>query len=172
MSLWPIGFTTAGVAAATATWAAVHPASQIFGRTLRHTSSPSRIALTFDDGPNPAITPQILQLLERHSVRATFFLIGKYARASPGLVREIAARRHVIGNHTETHPNLALLSARRIEDEVRRCQANIVAALPTGAAAPAWVRPPFGYRGPQLGTAVQRAGLRGVAMWSLTCHDW
>jgi peptidoglycan/xylan/chitin deacetylase (PgdA/CDA1 family) len=88
------------------------------------------------------------------------------------LVREIAARGHVIGNHTETHPNLALLSARMIEDELRKCQASINAAGAEGASAPSWMRPPFGFRGPHMAAAVRRAGLRGVAMWSMTCYDW
>ena len=109
----------------------------------------------------------------------------------PELVREIAARGHEIGNHTETHPNLALLSASRIEQELALCRESIAAALGVapapGITAPgiaedtlqdrvanraAWMRPPFGFRGPRLAGAVERAGLRGVAMWSLTCYDW
>jgi peptidoglycan/xylan/chitin deacetylase (PgdA/CDA1 family) len=135
------------------------------------------MALTFDDGPNPALTPQLLPLLERNGIRATFFLVGRWARACPELVREIAALGHEIGNHTETHPNLALLSASRIDHELALCRESIVAALDAApdaarSAHGAWMRPPFGFRGPQLAGAVERAGLRGVAMWSLTCYDW
>jgi peptidoglycan/xylan/chitin deacetylase (PgdA/CDA1 family) len=107
-------------------------------------------------------------------VRATFFLVGRWARACPQLVRDIAAHGHQIGNHTETHPKLALLSASRIERELKLCGESIAAVL--GAEADEtrklWMRPPFGFRGPQLANAVERAGLRGVAMWSLTCYDW
>ena len=141
---------------------------------MHHTRRRIEIALTFDDGPNPAITPQLLELLERHSVRATFFLIGRFARACPELVCEIAARGHAVGNHTETHANLAVLSGSRTVEEIARCGESIAGALARGAqaVAPMWMRPPFGYRGPQTGSAVRRAGLRGVAMWSLMCYDW
>src|SRR5580692_7497179 len=94
------GVALGGVAAAVAgvaAWSAVAPSSQVFGPTIWRTSSARKMALTFDDGPNPAVTPLLLDLLDRHSVRATFFLIGKFARACPELVREISARGHVLG---------------------------------------------------------------------------
>lgn len=191
MNVWSILGPAAGVAAGVGLWGAVSPTAELFGPTVHRTPRRSTVALTFDDGPNPALTPQLLALLERHSVRATFFLVGRWARACPGLVREIAARGHEIGNHTETHPNLVLLSASRIEQELALCRESIAAALGVapapGITAPgiaedtlqdgvanraAWMRPPFGFRGPRLAGAVERAGLRGVAMWSLTCYDW
>jgi peptidoglycan/xylan/chitin deacetylase (PgdA/CDA1 family) len=175
VSFWSIGVPAAGIAAGVAAWGAVHPTSEIFGPTLHHTRRRREIALTFDDGPNPAITPQLLALLERHSVRASFFVVGRFARACPELVREIAARGHALGNHTETHPNLALLSRVRIASELGRCRESLAEALKDGASATEagrWMRPPFGYRGPQVQGAVRRAGLRGVAMWSLMCYDW
>ncbi len=161
----------AALAASAASWGAVYPTSEIFGSTLHRTQRCREVALTFDDGPNPAITPQLLALLERHSIPASFFLVGRFARACPELVREIAARGHTVGNHTETHRNLALLPGARIEEELTRGEESIAAALGTGHA-PEWMRPPFGYRGPQLPGAVRRAGLRGVVMWSLMCYDW
>jgi peptidoglycan/xylan/chitin deacetylase (PgdA/CDA1 family) len=160
----------AAAAAGIAAWGAVAPSSELFGPTLCHTSSPRKIALTFDDGPNPAVTPQLLELFDRYSVQATFFLIGKFARECPGLVREISARGHLIGNHTDTHANLFVLSRAGIRDELERCQIAIVAA--TMAAAPRWVRPPYGYRNPFLSAEVERAGMQGVAMWSKICRDW
>jgi peptidoglycan/xylan/chitin deacetylase (PgdA/CDA1 family) len=162
--------------AGTAAWGAFHPGSQLFGPTLRHTPRANEIALTFDDGPNPAATPQLLDLLDRSSVRATFFLIGRFVRDCPDLVREIAARRHALGNHTDTHPALTLLSPRRIEEELSLCRDAIARAVrsdaPAPGAPPQWMRPPYGFRGPQLRGAVRRAGLRGVAMWSVICYDW
>src|ERR1700693_2339520 len=109
-------------------WGAVAPSSELFGPTLRHTSFSRKIALTFDDGPNPAVTPRLLELFDRYSASATFFLIGKFARACPELVMEISARGHLIGNHTDTHANLFLRSRAGIRDELARCQDAIAAA--------------------------------------------
>jgi peptidoglycan/xylan/chitin deacetylase (PgdA/CDA1 family) len=163
----------AGVAAGSCVWGAVCPTSELFGSTLHHLPQSGTIALTFDDGPNPSITPHLLSLLERHGVGASFFVVGRSVRACPELLREIGARGHAIGNHTETHPNLALLPASRIEEELARCQDSIGAVLPAANRdQPAWMRPPFGFRGPQLPGAVRRSGLRGVVMWSFGCHDW
>ncbi len=147
----------------------MHPASQVFGPTTRRTGDPSAMALTFDDGPNPAVTPRLLDLLSRHNVRATFFLIGKFVRACPALAAEISARGHAIGNHTETHPNLVWLSPRRIAEELERCSEAIAAA--TGREA-RWMRPPYGYRGPQLAAVIRRLGSAGVMMWSAMARDW
>jgi peptidoglycan/xylan/chitin deacetylase (PgdA/CDA1 family) len=177
MNVWSILGPAAGVAAGVGLWGAVSPTAELFGPTVHRTPRRSTVALTFDDGPNPALTPQLLALLERHGIRATFFLVGRWARACPGLVREIAAQGHEIGNHTETHPNLVLLSASRIEHELELCQESIATALGASSETPhaahgAWLRPPFGFRGPRVAGAVERARLRGVAMWSLTCYDW
>ena len=155
--------------AGTATWGAVHPGSQLFGPTLRHTPRANEIALTFDDGPNPAATPQLLDLLDRSSVRATFFLIGRFVRDCPDLAREIAVRGHALGNHTDTHPKLAFMRSAEIADELSRCDDAIEAATNTK---PRWMRPPFGFRGPQLGGVVRRRGGAGVVMWSVWARDW
>lgn len=171
MSLLPaIVSTGAAAAAGIAAWGAVAPSSQLFGPTVRRTSSSRKIALTFDDGPNPAVTPRLLELFERHSVRATFFLIGKFARACPELVREISSRGHLIGNHSDTHANLFLLSRAGIQEELARCQDAIAAAVP--AAPPRWMRPPYGYRSPLLRGEIRRVGMHGVVMWSKICWDW
>jgi hypothetical protein len=163
----------AGACAGVAAWAAVSPTSELFGRTLHRTPDTSQIALTFDDGPNPACTPELLKLLERYGAAATFFVVGRWARACPNLIREIADRGHNIGNHTETHANLTWRPSWRIAEELEACQDSILRALGFERdAAPILMRPPFGYRGPQLWSAIRRVGLRGVAMWSLTCYDW
>ena len=146
-----------------------HPQSQLFGPTIHRTPSPRLLAITFDDGPNPAVTPQLLDLLYRENARATFFLVGRFVRQCHDLVREIAARGHSIGNHTETHANLFWLSPAQIRDELRRCQ-DAVAEV-TGVA-PRWMRPPFGFRSPWLGGTVRELGLQGVVMWSLLPGDW
>ena len=160
----------AAAGAGLAAWGAMHPAAQIFGPTIRRAGRKNALALTFDDGPNPAITPQLLDLLERCGARATFFLIGRFVRACPELAREIAARGHAVGNHTDTHPNLIWLSSARIAAELARCQEAIAEAA--GAGRPRWMRPPYGFRGPHLDAAVRRQGLEGVVTWSVIAHDW
>src|ERR1700756_1689426 len=131
MNPWLIA-TPPAVAAAVAGLAAyggIHPRSQLFGSTTCRTNSPRKLALTFDDGPNPAITPKLLDLLDRYNAKATFFLIGRYVRECPELVQETAARGHLIGNHTETHPNLLRRSRREIRIELRLCHDAIKSAV-------------------------------------------
>ncbi len=163
----------AAAGAGVAAWGAMHPAAQLFGPTIRRVPESCggrAVALTFDDGPNPTVTPRLLDLLDEHGVRATFFLIGRFVRACPGLAREVAARGHSIGNHTDTHPNLIWLSRPRIAEELQRCHQAI--AQSTGSSATRWLRPPFGYRGPQLNAVVRLQGYRGVVMWSVIAYDW
>jgi peptidoglycan/xylan/chitin deacetylase (PgdA/CDA1 family) len=160
----------AAAAAGITAWGAVAPSSQLFGPTVWRTSSFQKIALTFDDGPNPAVTPRLLELFDRYSVRATFFLIGKFARACPELVREISAHGHLIGNHSDTHANLFFKSRAGIRNELERCQDAIATASQTEP--PRWMRPPYGYRSPMLRGEIHRAGMRGVVMWSKICRDW
>jgi peptidoglycan-N-acetylglucosamine deacetylase len=167
----PAWFAASGVCAASGifAWGAVAKSSQLFGPTIHRISDPSSIAITFDDGPNPAVTPQLLDLLERHNAQATFFLIGQYTRACPALAREIAARGHALGNHTETHPALTFLPPTQTKAQLDRCDDAILAA--TGQK-PVWMRPPFGYRSPWLDGIVRRRGGAGVAMWSRAARDW
>src|SRR5258708_32418321 len=116
----PLFITGSGALAAAGAIAhgAVHPRSQFFGRTVCQTNSPRKLAITFDDGPNPAITPKLLDLLDRYNAKATFFLIGRYVRECPELVKEIIARGHTAGNHTETHPNLFWLAPTPLRGEL------------------------------------------------------
>ena len=158
-----------GIGAGIAAWGAVYPGSQLFGPTIRRTGRASVVALTFDDGPNPAVTPRLLDLLERHSVRATFFLIGRHVRACPDLAAQIAARGHVVANHSDTHPRLVWLSTSATLGELRRCQDAVERA--TGRV-PRWMRPPYGFRGPQTLSAMRKAGFDAMVMWSALAWDW
>jgi peptidoglycan/xylan/chitin deacetylase (PgdA/CDA1 family) len=155
--------------AGTYSWASFVPSAQLFGPTIRRTGDEKTIALTFDDGPNPAVTPDLLDLLKQHEVRATFFLIGAHVRRSPALAREISQRGHTIGNHTDTHPNLTILSTQQISDELDRCDEAIFAATQRR---PRWMRPPYGFRSPLLNGVVRRRGGAGVVMWSRLARDW
>jgi peptidoglycan-N-acetylglucosamine deacetylase len=171
MEAIPALLAAGGVCAASGVfaWAAVAPSSQLFGRTIRRTGDASAMALTFDDGPNPAVTPLLLDLLDRHGAGATFFLMGRHVRAFPALAKEIAVRGHTIGNHTETHRRLVFYSQAQIRSEIDLCDGAIEGA--TGKK-PRWMRPPFGFRGPMLESAVHASGAAGVVMWSASARDW
>jgi len=170
MNPWMMASPPAILAAAAGltAYAAVQPRSQLFGTTICRTNSPRKLALTFDDGPNPTITPKLLDLLERYQARATFFVIGKFARECPELLKETAARGHVIGNHTDAHPNLFWLKPDQIMVELRCCNYSIAAA--TGAPA-RWFRPPYGFRNPWV-IPVARELKQQAVMWTLIPGDW
>jgi peptidoglycan-N-acetylglucosamine deacetylase len=166
---WLLGIpgSLAAIAGAAA-YGGAYPRSQFFGRTICRTSAPEKLAITFDDGPNPAITPKLLDLLDAHRVRATFFLIGSFVRDCPGLVRETVARGHLVANHTYTHPNLFWCSPGNIHSELRQCQEAIAEA--TGNP-PEWFRPPYGFRNPWVVSAARSLGMATV-MWTLIPGDW
>jgi peptidoglycan/xylan/chitin deacetylase (PgdA/CDA1 family) len=165
-------FTTISLAAAAAAsyagYATMAPAPQLYGRTLTHGSDPGEMALTFDDGPNDPYTLRLLEVLAQHQARATFFLIGRYVRHHPEIVRAIQAAGHAIGNHTFTHPNLIFVSAARLRQELEDCRKAIEDAI--GAPAPLF-RPPFGGRRPNVLRVARHMGLTPV-MWSVTGYDW
>ncbi len=165
--LLPVG--AAAAAAGLAAYGAIHPAATLFGPTLRRTGAASSIALTFDDGPNPAITLELLDLLDRHGARATFFVIGRFARECRALVGEIAARGHLLGNHTDSHPSIIWLGPRRLESELQRCQQAIADAAGAG---PRWMRPPYGFRSPFLHGVLRRMGFHPPALWRVSANDW
>ncbi len=161
--------TAAAAAAAVAGYASFAPRSQLFGATFTGEAPASRrLALTFDDGPNDPYTLRLLEVLARYEVRATFFLIGRYAAARPEIVQAIAGEGHVFANHTYTHPNLALCSPRRIRQELEDCEEALAGAA--DGRAPLF-RPPFGGRRPAVLRAARQLGLTPV-MWTVTCYDW
>ena len=149
-------------------YATMSPTSQLYGRTLTHGSDPGQMALTFDDGPNDPHTQRLLDLLAEFKAKATFFLIGKYVRARPGIARTIHAAGHAIGNHTDSHPNLIFVSAARLRQELDDCRKALEDAI--GAPAPLF-RPPFGGRRPNVIRTARSLGLETV-MWSVTGYDW
>jgi peptidoglycan/xylan/chitin deacetylase (PgdA/CDA1 family) len=166
-----LGFLTAIASAAAASYAgyaSMAPQSQFYGRTLTHGNDPTQIALTFDDGPNDPHTLQLLELLEKHQARGTFFLIGKYVRRRPEIVRAIYQAGHAIGNHTENHPNLIFVPASRLHQELESCSQAIEDAI---GAEVRLFRPPFGGRRPAVLRLARSLHLNPV-MWSITGYDW
>jgi peptidoglycan-N-acetylglucosamine deacetylase len=148
-------------------WAALHPRSQLFGST--RCTVGKACALTFDDGPNPRVTPHLLALLEKYSVPATFFVLGKYVEQCPTLAADMVAANHAIGNHTYGHPRLLFYTRRQIVEELTRCEDAVFGATGRHSSC---VRPPFGFRGPQFHSAAREVGLPDVVMWSISGHDW
>ena len=169
MDPWLIGVPAAVALAGAATaFGGAHPKSQMFGAAICRTASPLQLALTFDDGPNPAITPKLLDLLDRFQVKATFFVIGRFVRQCGALTKEIAERGHLLANHTETHPNLFWLTPNAVRDELERCQDALRSATGSGAR---FFRPPYGFRNPWVVSTARDLGMQTV-LWTLLPGDW
>jgi peptidoglycan-N-acetylglucosamine deacetylase len=160
----------AAVAAATGAlaYAALYPQAQIFGKVLIAPPRPDEIALTYDDGPNPAATERLLEVLAHHQTRATFFLIGRFVRQCPALTRAIAGAGHLIGNHTMTHPWLAWQSPQRIREEIHGCNHALEDAL---GAPVRYFRAPHGAVRPYVLRVAREVDLTPV-QWNVTAHDW
>jgi peptidoglycan/xylan/chitin deacetylase (PgdA/CDA1 family) len=150
------------------------PTAQVFGPTIcRGSAERRRIALTYDDGPNPEQTPRLMEILARHDARATFFLIGKWAEREPELVRELAAAGHALGNHTHNHPRMPFISDRAATEELRRCREAVESAGVRFSEVDGemLMRPPYGSRRPGTLRTARAEGYVPVT-WSVTCYDW
>jgi peptidoglycan/xylan/chitin deacetylase (PgdA/CDA1 family) len=161
-------------AAAVGLYGAQVPTAQLYGPTIhRFPGARGRLALTFDDGPNPRTTPRLLDLLDSYDAKATFFLIGRWAGREPGLVREIAARGHAIGNHTHTHPTMPLHGAEMLREDLARCRGTVERAGVTfsRAGGAMLMRPPYGRRRPGTLRVIAEEGYVPVT-WSVTGYDW
>jgi peptidoglycan/xylan/chitin deacetylase (PgdA/CDA1 family) len=158
-----LGLATCGFA-----YASVWPGSRLFGETLIAPRRPGELALTFDDGPNPAWTPQLLDVLASHGVRATFFMLGKYAQAEPALVRRVAEAGHLIGSHSWSHPNLAITASGRVRQELARTKD--ILEQTTGVQIK-YFRPPFGGRRPAVLRIARSLGMSPV-LWNAMASDW
>jgi peptidoglycan/xylan/chitin deacetylase (PgdA/CDA1 family) len=126
------------------------------------------VYLTFDDGPTPAWTPRVLELLARHRAQATFFVVGRNAAAHPELVRQAWAAGHGVGNHTWTHRRLTRLGDGDLEAEVGATSAAIQRA--TGAPVRC-LRPPYATVDAASADRARALGLR-LVMWDVDTGDW
>jgi len=151
--------------------AGMAPRSRLLGPNLSRLPAPddaSAVALTFDDGPDPDVTPQVLDLLDEAGCRASFFAVGRRAERHPEVAAEIVRRGHRIENHTHRHPNgLAFLGPGALGREIDRAQ-EALAAL--AGRRPRWFRAPAGVRSPWLGGVLAGRGL-GLASWSRRGFD-
>jgi len=160
------GVTTAAI---TAGYQSMAPTGQWYGRTFTGVARGTKqLALTYDDGPNDPHTLRLLEVLAKHGVRATFFLIGRYVQQRPDVAREILKAGHAVGNHTFTHPLLTFKSDAEIRRELSDCNAALRDALGQPVN---FFRPPFGGRRPAALRIARELGLDPV-MWNVTGYDW
>lgn len=150
-------------------WATLRPQSRLFSPVLSRLETDRReVWLTIDDGPS-AETPAMLDLLDAHGAKATFFLVGQRAQARPELVAEIARRGHGIGNHSHSHPSAWFwaLPPRRMAAEIAEAQASLSAL---SGQPPRWFRAVVGMANPFVAAALRRHDLARVA-WSARGFD-
>jgi len=156
-------------AAVAAGYQSMAPTGQWYGRTFTGLAPGTKqLALTYDDGPNDPHTLHLLDVLAKHEVHATFFLIGRYVSQRPGIARDLVKAGHVVGNHTTTHPLLTLLSEAEIRKELSGCRAALQEAVGEHSNL---FRPPYGGRRPAVLRIARELGLEPV-MWNVTGYDW
>lgn len=152
--------------------AACMPRSGLLGpnrtRLSKGAAARGEIALTFDDGPNPEVTPQVLDMLDAYGARASFFCIGERAAAHPALVREIVARGHRVENHSARHPMwFGFFGPMRMAREIALAQTWLSAAA---GVAPRYFRAPMGIRNPLLAPVLAHLDLHYVS-WTRRGYD-
>ncbi|MGG5888729.1 polysaccharide deacetylase family protein [Falsiroseomonas sp. HC035] len=148
----------------------MHPRGTLLGPNLVRLpeGQGDAVALTFDDGPDPEVTPRVLDLLDAASARASFFVIGARAARHPALLRQILARGHTVENHSQTHPGyFAALGLWALRREVAEAQDTIASITGT---APRWFRAPMGLRSPLLDPVLAGQGLH-LAAWTRRGYD-
>ncbi len=162
---------TTVAAAGTASLAGFHamwPTSQLYGRTVTRSPNPRQLALTYDDGPNDPHTLDLLAVLAKHEVHATFFMLGHRVAERPQIAQAVARAGHAIGNHTHTHPNLAVASEAQVRLQLEACERALTDAVGPHSKL---FRPPFGGRRPKVLRIARAMGYVPV-MWSAMAYDW
>jgi len=162
---WPQALAAVAGSHALFALAALWPGNQVLGRTITRLphNPPGVVSLSFDDGPDPDVTPRVLDLLDRHNARASFFMIGVRAAAHPDLVREVVRRGHDVENHTMRHLHrFAFLGMAGQRRELAEAQAVLTRL---SGRAPRLARAPAGMRSPLTDPVLHGLGLRH-ASWS------
>ena len=152
--------------------AAMWPRSTWIGENIRRLPQSSvaqnEIALTFDDGPDPDVTPRVLDLLDRHGCQASFYVVGEKALAHPNVIQEIVKRGHAVENHSHLHGNgFAFYGSRRLHNEIETAQ-NAITEI--AGLAPRFFRAPMGLRTPFLDPVLARLGLH-YSTWTRRGFD-
>ncbi|MGO1072458.1 polysaccharide deacetylase family protein [Lysobacter sp. CA199] len=166
---WGVGLTALLLSHAAMFWGTLWPRSRLFGPVLTRLSTDARaLWLTIDDGPSED-TPAILDLLDAHDAKATFFLVAERAAARAELAREIVRRGHGIGNHSLSHPQAWFwaLGPRRMAAEIEQAQSRLQAV--TGVT-PRWFRAVVGMANPFVSVSLKKLALARVA-WSARGFD-
>jgi peptidoglycan/xylan/chitin deacetylase (PgdA/CDA1 family) len=153
---------------------AVQPMRRSVGKVVRRSvgnlisvdTAEPLVALTFDDGPDPVYTPQLLKVLARHRCHATFFMVGENVLLHPTIVEEVMKAGHAIGNHSWDHPSFPLISARERRRQIRRCE---TALEPYGGVK--LFRPPYGHQSFVSRVDAFRLGYT-VVLWDVVISDW
>lgn len=171
-SHWPWAVGTLVANHAVITVAGLLPRSTLLGPNITRLPAAAQarreIALTIDDGPDPQVTPQVLDLLDAAQARATFFCIGWRARQHPALCREIVTRGHRVENHGDAHSNVfSLFGPGRMQADIAAAQSTLSDI--TGQA-PRFFRPTAGLRNPFLDPVLARLDLR-LAAWTRRPYD-
>lgn len=171
-ALWPWALGAVALNQAVLTGAGLWPRSTWLGHNIRRLPDAAvarhEVGLTFDDGPDPAVTPAVLDLLDAHGAKATFFCIAERARRHPALCVEIARRGHSVQNHSDRHGlDFALSSLSGFEREIGNAQDTLHRL--TGEA-PLYFRAPAGLRNPLLGVVLERRRLQLVS-WTRRGFD-
>lgn len=127
------------------------------------------LAMTFDDGPHPSLTPKLLDILKARNIKCTFFVIGKNAQMYPNIIRRMIAEGHEVANHTWTHASLTSLSDEQIRSELKRSEDALVAAANYR---PHLIRPPYGAVNARIKQLIFSEFGYSTIMWSVDPQDW
>jgi peptidoglycan/xylan/chitin deacetylase (PgdA/CDA1 family) len=150
----------------------LQPRNHVFGANLTRLPEPARlrneVAVTFDDGPEELVTPQVLDLLDRFDAKGSFFIVGNKLETSPDLVREIVRRGHSVENHSSSHAVLfPFFGISRLRRDIEAVQSGVTSVC---GRAPEFFRPPAGFHSPLLAPLLSHLGLR-LATWTRRGFD-